>query len=97
MLFAESETWPQVVEVAEIIITQGNFYMASNIARTPSPPSARVHNYDQPCLYLLQYPLATINMLQQVIAGLAACQTSTQDLLKIVESSKGENQGPLDP
>ena len=80
--------------------SQGNFYSASNVSRTPSPPSARDRtsrtspdvlrstSTSSPAL-LSSTPLFSrdSSTLQQVIAGLAACQTSIQDLLKTVESS----------
>ena len=82
--------------------SRGNFYSASNVSRTPSPPSARDRtsrtspdvlrstssSSSSPAL-LSSTPLSSrdSNTLQQVIAGLAACQTSIQDLLKTVESS----------
>ena len=82
---------------------RGNFYSASNVSRTPSPPSARDRtsrtssdvlrstssSSSSPAL-LSSTPLSSrdsISTLQQVIAGLAACQTSIQVLLKTVESS----------
>ena len=83
--------------------SRGNFYSASNVSRTPSPSSARDHttrtssdvlrstssSFSSPAL-LSSTPLSSrdsISTLQQVIAGLAACQTSIQVLLKTVESS----------
>ena len=82
---------------------RGNFYSASNVSRTPSPPSARDRasrassdvlrstssSSSSPAL-LSSTPLSSrdsISTLQQVIAGLTACQTSIQVLLKTVESS----------
>lgn len=83
--------------------SRGNFYSASNISRTPSPPSARGRNSrtspdvlrstsssSSSVASLSSTPISSrdsISTLQQVIAGLAACQTSIQDLLKTVESS----------
>ena len=93
VLFAESETWPQAAQVAGVFITRGKFYTASNISRTPSPRvhvfaileqvrtnCGRLTFYDQLRLHLLQYLLATRSAR---IAGLAAPQTSIQDLLKL--------------
>ena len=83
--------------------SRGNFYSASNISRTPSPPSARDRNSrtspdvlrsasssSSSYASLSSTPISSrdsISTLQQVIAGLAACQTSIQDLLNTVESS----------
>lgn len=83
--------------------SRGNFYSASNVSRTPSAPSARDRtsrtssdvlrstssSSSSPAL-LSSTPLCSRDSnstLQQVIAGLAACQTSIQVLLKTVESS----------
>ena len=83
--------------------SRGNFYSASNISRTPSPPSVRDRNSrtnldvlgsssfsSSPSASLSYTPVSSrdsISTLQQVIAGLAACQNSIQDLLKTVEGS----------
>lgn len=82
--------------------SRGNFYSASNISRTPSPPSARGRNSrtspdvlrstssSSSAASLSSTPISSrdsISTLQQVIAGLPACQTSIQDLLKTVDSS----------
>ena len=83
--------------------SRGNFYSASSISRTPSPLSARDRNSrtspevlrstsssSSSSASLSSTPISSrdsTSTLQQVIAGLAACQTSIQDLLKTVESS----------
>ena len=81
--------------------SRGNFYSASNISRTPSPLSARDRNSrtspdvlrstsSSSSASLSSTPISfrdSTSTLQQVIAGLSACQTSIQDLLKTVESS----------
>ena len=89
--------------------SRGNFYSVSIVSRTPSPPSAHDRtsrtspdvlrstssSSSSPTL-LSSTPLSSRNSstLQQVIAGLAACQTSIQDLLKTVESSNERIKDP---
>ena len=95
MLFSESETWPQVAQVAGVFneptfirrqifqelyllrvhVRVRNSRTSPNVLQSTSSSSTPISSRDW------------ISTLQQVIAGLTACQTSIQDLLKIVESS----------
>ena len=77
-------------------ISRGNFYSSSANSRTPSPPSGHRSRTSPDAVRSSSSssssstPLSSrdsVNTLQQVIAGLAACQSSIQDLLKTVESS----------
>ena len=101
--FAESETWPQVAQVAgvphEATFIRHQMFQELHLLRVHAIAlleqvltfcgQLRLHLLHPHCCHA-STPLSSrdsISTLQQVIAGLAACQTSIQVLLKTVESS----------